>query len=304
VATEQLTLNNKIVGVPLMYDGLSLYYNKEMLKAANVEPPKTWAELKALADSLTVPSNKAERGRGTLQRAGLAIGNATNVEHFSDIFGLLVLQNGGDLAQPNSTEVRDALLFYTNFVKEDKVWSDAMPSSTVAFSRGDVAMMFAPSWRALDIKAMNPELDFGVAPLPQLSDKRLAWASYWAEGVNAKSKNQTGAWTFIKFLSEPENLEKFYSAASQVRTFGEPYSRTDMAGSLSADPILGALLSDAPVATSWYLNSFTHDNGLNDQLIKYYGDAINATLDGTTVEETLETLDAGVTQVLRQYNAQ
>ncbi len=303
VATEQLTLNNKIVGVPLMYDGLSLYYNKEMLKAANVEPPKTWAELKALADSLTVPSNKAERGRGTLQRAGLAIGNATNVEHFADIFGLLVLQNGGDLTQPNSTEVRDALLFYTNFVKEDKVWSDAMPSSTVAFSRGDVAMMFAPSWRALDVKAMNPELDFGVAPLPQLSDKRIALASYWAEGVNAKSKNQTGAWTFIKFLSEPENLEKFYSAASQVRAFGEPYSRTDMAGTLSADPILGALLSDAPVAKSGYLNSFTHDNGLNDQLIKYYGDAINATLDGTTIEEVLETLDSGVTQVLRQYNA-
>lgn len=304
VAKEQLTLDNKIVGVPLMYDGLSLYYNKEMLQAANVEPPKTWAELKALADSLTVPSNKAERGRGTLQRAGLAIGNATNVEHFSDIFGLLVLQNGGDLAEPNSTEVRDALLFYTNFVKEDKVWSDAMPSSTVAFARGDVAMMFAPSWRALDIKAMNPDLDFGVAPLPQLSDERLTWASYWAEGVNAKSKNQAGAWTFLQFLSQAENLEKFYSAASQARAFGEPFPRTDMASALSTDPILGALLSDAPAAKSWYLNSFTHDNGLNDQLIKYYGDAINATLDGTTIEEVLEKLDAGVTQVLRQYNAQ
>lgn len=304
VATQQLTSNNKLVGVPLMYDGLSLYYNKEMLKAANAEPPKTWAELKALADSLTVPSNKAERSRGTLQRAGLAIGNATNVEHFADIFGLLVLQNGGDLAKPNSTEVRDALLFYTNFVKEDKVWSDAMPSSTVAFARGDVAMMFAPSWRALDIKAMNPDLDFGVAPLPQLGDTRMAWASYWAEGVNAKSKNQAGAWEFIKFLSQSENLEKFYSAASQVRAFGEPYPRVDMAAALSTDPVLGALLSDAPVAKSWYLNSYTHDNGLNDQLIKYYGDAINATVDGTTIEEVLNTLDTGVTQVLRQYNVQ
>jgi multiple sugar transport system substrate-binding protein len=136
IAAEQLTLDNKIMGMPLMYDGLGLYYNKEMLKTANVEPPQTWADLKTLADSLTVPSDKAERGRGTLQRAGLAIGNATNVEHFSDIFGLLVKQNGGDLSSPNSTEVRDALLFYTNFVKEDKVWSDAMPSSTVAFARG------------------------------------------------------------------------------------------------------------------------------------------------------------------------
>ncbi|HCC84821.1 MAG TPA: hypothetical protein DEP87_04010 [Candidatus Pacebacteria bacterium] len=301
VAETQLTLNGKILGVPLMYDGLALYYNKEMLQAAGALPPQTWAELKTLADSLTVPSDKAERSRGTLQRAGLAIGNATNVEHFGDIFGLLVLQNGGDLASPNSNEVRDALLFYTNFVKEDKVWSDAMPSSTVAFARGDVAMMFAPSWRALEIKAMNPSLDFGVASVPKLGEQRLGWATYWAEGVNSKSKNQEGAWALIKFLVQKENLEKFYTAASQTRAFGEPYSRQDLASSLAADPVLASILADAPTAESWYLNTKTHDNGLNDQLLRYYGDAINATLDGTDIATTLTQLNTGVTQVLRQY---
>ena len=39
IAAEQLTSSNKIMGVPLMYDGLALYYNKEMLKSANAEPP-------------------------------------------------------------------------------------------------------------------------------------------------------------------------------------------------------------------------------------------------------------------------
>jgi hypothetical protein len=104
-------------------------------------------------------------------------------------------------------------------------------------------------------------------------------------------------------LAEKTNQEKFFTAASQVRPFGEPYARQDMATTLAADSVLGSILADGPSATGWYLSSFTHDNGLNDQMIKYYGDAINATLDGKSVEEVLATLDTGVTKVLRQYNA-
>jgi multiple sugar transport system substrate-binding protein len=301
VAEKQLVAANKVMGIPLMYDGLALYYNKEMLKAADAEPPQTWAELKTLADTLTVPSDKAERSRGKLQRAGLAIGNATNVEHFADILGLLILQNGGDPAAPTTPEVRDALLFYTNFIKEDQVWSEAMPSSTVAFARGDVAMMFAPSWRALDVKAMNPELDFGVTTVPKLGDQHIGWASYWAEGVNQKSKNQAGAWEFIKYMSSADVQKKFFSVASGTRSFGEIYSRQDLAKELQTDPVIASILTDAPVADSWYLSSFTHDNGLNDQLIKYYGDAITATVEDKNIDEVLATLATGTKQVLRQY---
>ncbi len=303
IAAKQLQANGKLVGVPLMYDGLALYYNVDILKTADAEPPQTWAELRTLADSLTVPSDKSLRSSAPIQRAGLAIGNADNVEHFADILGLLILQNGGDFTKPNSPEVRDALLFYTNFIKEDIVWSSALPSSTVAFARGDVAMMLAPSWRAHDIKNLNPNLKFGVAPAPKLGDTRLGWASYWAEGVNAKSKNQDGAWTFIKYLSTTEVLKKLYADASTVRGFGEIYPRQDMAAELNDDPITSQFLVDAPTAESWYLNSFTHDNGLNDQLIKYYTDAVNGVLFGKTIDESLQTVEAGTTQVLRQYNA-
>lgn len=64
---------------------------------------------------------------------------------------------------------------------KDGVWDDKLPSSTVAFARGDVAMMFAPSWRAHEIAAQNPDLKFKTTTLPQLSDERISWGSYWAE---------------------------------------------------------------------------------------------------------------------------
>ncbi|HEX9817863.1 MAG TPA: extracellular solute-binding protein, partial [Patescibacteria group bacterium] len=99
-AAEQLQVEGRIVGLPLMYDGLVLYYNTQILQTAGVEPPNSWSDLKQLAGELTVPADKSERRRSGIQRSGLAIGNASNIDHFSDILALLILQNGGDPLVP------------------------------------------------------------------------------------------------------------------------------------------------------------------------------------------------------------
>lgn len=295
VASKMLSYNGQLVGIPLMYEGLGLYYNQELLDAANAEVPETWAELKTLANQLTVQQG------GQVQQSGLAIGNASNVEHFSDILALLMLQNGADLNNPTGQEAQDALIFYTNFIKQDNVWSDKLPSSTVAFARGDVAMIFAPSWRALEILEMNPELNFGVAPVPKLGDQRKAWASFWAEGVSNKSDQQEMAWKLLSYLSSKEVQQRLYSNQSQTRPFGEIYSRKDLADELAGDKILSAYVEDAPVAEGWYLSSSTHDNGINDLIIKHYRDAVNAVLEGTDAEEALAVVAQGTRQILRQY---
>ncbi len=294
-AVSQLQSNGQIVGIPLMYDGLVLFYNKDLFDTAVVEPPKTWSDLRTVASQL-----KLESGN-TLTRGGIAMGNATNVEHFSDILALLILQNGGDLSKPSSKEVHDALLFYTNFVKTDEVWSDTLPSSTIAFARGEVAMMFAPSWRAHEIKAMNPELKFATAPVPQLSDKRISWATYWAEGVNAKTTKKDEAWKFLKYLSSKEIQQKLFTDQAKTRAFGELYSRKDLANDLASDPVASAIMQDAPYAQGWQMSSYTHDDGANDQIIKYYEDAVTALNQGKSIEEVQATLTQGVSQVLRQY---
>jgi ABC-type glycerol-3-phosphate transport system substrate-binding protein len=297
-AAFMLSINGQIVGIPLMYDGLGLYYNKEMLTAANSEPPSTWAEVKTLASKLTV------NAEGEIKRGGMAIGNASNVEHFADILGLLMLQNGADPSNPSSKEAQDALSFYTNFVNEDKVWSDKLPSSTAAFARGDAAMMLAPSWRVHEINALNPNLDFGIAPVPRLGEERLSWASYWAEGVSVKSSNKDQAWELLKFLSSQEIQRQLHSSQSQVRAFGEIYSRQDLANELASNELVAPFLQDAPSAQGWYLSSYTHDNGINDLLIKYYEDAINAVLSGKSVEDALTTVTQGTQQILRQYGVE
>jgi multiple sugar transport system substrate-binding protein len=299
VAGNDLRVGANYVGIPLEVDGLALFYNQDIFNAAGKAPPTTWENLRKTAFELTIRDQ-----RGKIQTAGVALGTTNNVDHWSDILALMMLQNGADLRNPTNKLAADALLFYTLAVRSDKVWDDTLPNSTQAFASGKVAMYFAPSWRINDIKALNSDLNFGVIPVPQLPNSSVTWASYWVEGVSVKSESQSQAWQFLKFLSQKESLEKIYAAAlASGRPSGEPFSRVDMASLLKDDPLLAAYIEQAANARSWYLSSLTHDNGINDRIIKYFEDAVNTINQqkSPNAQKILETAAQGVNQVLSQY---
>ena len=50
---KDLKVNENYMGIPLMYDGLALFYNKDLLNAAGVEVPKSWWDLEAAANKIT-----------------------------------------------------------------------------------------------------------------------------------------------------------------------------------------------------------------------------------------------------------
>ena len=86
-----------------------------------------------------------------------------------------------------------------------------------------------------------------------------------------------------------------------MRLFGEPYARVDLGNTLSADPYVGAYIQGAPTAKSFPLSSRTFDNGINDKLIQYMTDAVNAVGKGTAPAGALQTAAAGFSQVLTSY---
>lgn len=302
-ANTDLRVGAKIVGVPLEIDGLALYYNEEIFKAAGItKPPATWTEFAQDAAKLTVTDTA-----GNIKTAGAAIGTAGNVDHFSDILGAMILQNGGDLKSPQDKLSIDALEYYAKFAKgPNRVWDETMPASTIAFAGSNVAMYFGPSWRAIEFKNANPLLKFKVAPIPQLEGGNVTWASYWAEGVSAKSAHPKEAWEFVKWLSAEEVLTKFYSEAAKSpgRFFGEPYPRIAMGAKLTTDPLVGAYIVQAPHARSFPMASRTFDNGLNDQIVKAYEDAVNAVARGTPAKNALEVTAKNVAQILTRFGAQ
>jgi len=296
VARTDLRFGNSYLGIPLEIDTLALFYNEEIFNTAGKSPPKTWDEFRKVALELTVKD-----ASGKIQTAGAALGITNNIDHWSEILGLMLLQNGADLSNPTTNLAEDALSFFSIFSRSDRVWDETLPSSTYYFASGRLAMYFGPSWRVFDIKALNPSLKFKVISVPQLPGANLGWATYWVEGVSKKSPNLNQAWEFLKYLSSKETLEKLYQEESKLRLFGEAYSRTDMAESLRKEPYVGAFIEQASMAKSWYLCSRTFDNGINDKIIKYYEDAVNAVNKGQSIKSALATVAQGVTQVLGQY---
>jgi multiple sugar transport system substrate-binding protein len=297
VASSSLRSGTSYLGLPLEVDTLALFYNQDFLTAAGATPPTTWDELRQLAADLTLRD-----ASGRIQRAGVALGTTDNVRHWSDILALMMLQNGANLNNPTGSLAEDALTFYTIFSKTDRVWDETLPSSLVAFATGKTAMFFGYSWDVFEIKNINPDLNFKIVPAPQLPQANVTWASFWVEGVAQKSAQKEAAWQFLQFLSSEETLEKLYQVASQTRLFGEPYSRVAMADRLQTEPLVASFLSQAPKAQSWYLCSLTHDNGINDRMIKYFEDAVNAVNAGQEAQQVLSTAADGVSQVLSQYD--
>ncbi len=165
-----------------------------------------------------------------------------------------------------------------------------------------------------------PGLKYEITTVPQLptltdvpldqvnSDANLTnthWGTYWIEGVNAKSKKQKEAWKFLEYLSTKESLEKFYTTASQVRSFGEIYPRKSMADKIAENTKINPFVKVANDAVSWYLCSRTFDEGLNDSMSKYFGDAVNSMVQKNIDQKVIMTdLRNGINQTVLKYGLQ
>lgn len=302
VAQKDLIKNGVIYGIPAEIDTLAMYINTDLFKSAGISVPRTWNDFIDASKALTV---KDENGR--IKTAGAAMGTYDNITHAPDILSLLFLQNGVDLNDfvTHKERVEGALNFYTSFAtSSDNVWDDTLDPSLLAFSKGNLAMFFGYSWDYFSIKKFNPDLSFQVVPVPQLADQSVNLASYWALGVSSKTVYQTEAFSFMKYFLSKEVQQKLYAEESKERAFGEPYARVDLAQSLSENPNVYPFVLQAPTASSSFFVDSTHDNGLNQQLNTYLGNAVNSIYNRGSVESAFDTLSEGITQVMQQYGAQ
>lgn len=294
-----LKIDNKYYGLPLYIDGLVLVYNNSLFKQAGIATaPTTWEDITDAVAKLTVKD-----ASGQLVTAGIALGLTSNVDYFSDILGLMILQNGATLKTLDQPEASGALESFRKFAEPpNNFWDESMPNSVSAFAQEKVAMIFVPSWEVLTIKSVNPDLELKVVPVPSVpGGKPVTIASYWVEGVSKYSKNQLEAWKFLRYLVEKDTLTKLYDIESKFRRFGEPYSRVDLGSLLAQNEYVGAVIKQADNYVSLPLVSRTYDNGLNNEVIQYLENAVNATTQGVAYADALKTAKEGIDQVFAKY---
>lgn len=274
VYRSQCTTTDKVVCVPLMYDGLVLLYNKFLFQNEGIEEPKSWYDLERTALQLT----KRDENNGLI-RAGVALGNVGNIRNNTDILGLMFSQLRIKIPDALDSQLSaDTITFFTGFQSNARVWDGSMPDSNVAFAKGDVAMVFAKTQDIREILELNPTLDIGVIPVPQVPTKEGAftketWANLWVETVSANSSEaeQREAWKFLTWLSLPEQQRKKHELSKQYRILGELPTDKTMYDEYVSTPYTGPILAQSSEAVTLEIAG---DSG-NDEQIKVLRDLIN-----------------------------
>ena len=305
VVREDLKVKGGYYGVPIQFDTLALFVNVQSFAAAGInEYPSTWDDLGNAARKLTVKDTSSR-----IVSSGVALGAYDNIAHASDIISLLLIQNGAnilDLEGASKQNAYDALDFYTSFARGDaKVWDDTLENSKLAFAKGSLAMYFGYSWDIFEIKALNPNLEFAITPVPHLPSRNATIASYWVEGVSSKTKFSKEAFEFLEFLASRQTMEKLYSKESKIRLFGSLYPRVDMASLLKTNTLIYPFVEQGSIASSTIFASDTYDDAMVNSLNSYLGNAIRSIInENASPQSAVETLSAGVSQVLNRYAGQ
>ena len=251
----------RVYGLPLAVDTLTLFYNKDLLNAAGIaEPPVTWEDFQAAVKQMTVYD-----ATGAVTQSAAAMGTTENVERSADILSLLMLQNGtvmtdarGNVsfaAIPAGTPKGyypsvDAAQFYTDFanpIKDTYTWNETFPSSFEAFANGQTAFFLGYSYHVPLLRAAAPKLNFALSKVPQITGaKQVNYANYWVEGVSKATNYPDYAWDFVEFAASAEQASKYLNEARK------PTALRGLINTQLNDEELGVFAEQVLTAQTWY----------------------------------------------------
>ncbi len=287
VVYSDVVINDKVYGLPLSVDTLAMYYNQSLFDQAGiVEVPKYWNR----DFQQSVKKMSKQDLKGNILQSGVALGGSTNIDRYSDVLSVLMMQNGATMMSdsgqvlfntvPANSPSSDynpglmALRFYTDFanpIKEVYSWNNNLENSVNSFASGKTAIMFGYAYHLPLIKTMAPKLNFMVAPLPQIEGSNIPvnFANYWVEVVSKKSKYQNEAWNFVQFISSAENVSSYLSKTKK------PSALRSLVAKQKEDLEIGVFAGQVLTAKSWY-------KGKNAILMeKFFSQMIDAALADT-----------------------
>ena len=210
---DAATLDDKVWGKPWYAGARGLIYRKDVLKKAGVEPPKTWDELRTVAEAIKAKVPDI-----------FPIGYTGLTEH---MYLPTIWQAGGEIATEDgetwkaaldSPEAVEAIDFYTGFYKDGLTPKDAIgweePDAQEAFINGDIAMLIAGGWgynAIVDTKpALEKKIGTSLEPAGPSGD-RTAFAGGSHLVVFNESENKDLANAFVDYMLRPDQLNKFTS---------------------------------------------------------------------------------------------
>jgi multiple sugar transport system substrate-binding protein len=259
---------DKYYGVPKATNTIALYYNKDLFKAAGLDPnkpPQTWDELVADAKKLTDPLKNVY---------GIAFSAKANEEGTFQFLPWAQM-GGGGYQNINSDGAVKALGIWKTIMDEKLASPDTLTrgqwDSTATFNAGNAAMVISGPWE-LDRMLKDAKFDWGVTllPVPQEGAERSSAMGDFNWAIFANTKHPAEAFKVLEyFVSQDDKMFKNY---------GQLPARSDI-----TIPATGVALKDAALKVFIEQLKYAKPRGPSPnwpKISKAIQDAIQAALTG------------------------
>jgi len=219
---KAVSYDGRVYGVPTTCDTMCLLWNKSAFRRAGLDPerpPQTIAELEEYAGRLTIHS---ETG---FDQIGFLPWLPWDLSHmWGGLFGGVWFDDASGRAVNGADPRIIASLEWQRSFSVDPRRSDNPPhamdpariaafrsgfgaymSANTPFYSGKVAMITEGEWQVTFIPKYAPDLDWGVAPIPQPegAPPRCYSTSCVADAIPANCRHPEEAWKVIEWLYAP-----------------------------------------------------------------------------------------------------
>lgn len=290
--------DGKLYTLPTAVRTLALFYNKDLMEAAGLDPespPTTLQELEEQAVQCTV------RNGDGYDVFGFVVNPAGQAHHW---FREVLLRQFGQ--QPYSDDYHqvlwnasqggyDAWNEFLKFETELETGRRDLITEPDDFLAGKVCFHIDGSFRLGTIAKNAPDLNFGVTELPEYNGIKSTFGSYWTHGITTKAAadpaRMAASIKFLQFITTPEAGRLWVDMVGELPAQLEAASDPE----LLADPKLGAFVAGLAYAHS----TFFVDESKDRQAIIDAYDAV--VLNGADPAEELDFAVQTVQEMLDEF---
>lgn len=249
-------IDGELYTLPTAVRSLALFYNKDLMEAAGLDPespPTTLTELEEQAVQCTVKDGD------TFDIYGFIANPGGQAHHW---FRQVLLPQFGQ--QPLSDDRRTVLwnaseegyAAWEEFLKFETELGTGVAgvyeNDADGFLAGEVCFHIDGSFRLGTIASNAPDLNYGVVELPEHNGVKATFGSYWTHGITQKGasspERMEASAKFLQFITSPE------AGALWVDIVGELPAQLSAASDeeLLADPQLGAFAAGLDYAQATF----------------------------------------------------
>lgn len=252
------------------------FYNKDLMEQAGLDPvadaPTNWDEFTAVSKTLVEKLNPGDQLDVIAWDPNQMAGQPALVV-FSYGAGYPTVSDDGKTSLLNTPEVIETAKKFDQYIEEvygkyggykailewnsRVAGADTGAAQVQAFVKAAQVFYVSGSWTIGQVQSGNPDMDFGILPVPGFNGQHGGTAKNgWSYAISKTSKNADAAWEFLKFITiDPAGNGEFCKAQnrpSPITSVNEDAHYTEAMGDMWTNLVASMNMDIVPAAPDIY----------------------------------------------------